>query len=163
MTWETWVALGSDAAGGRGAGRVGTFCWCGELSCHVVWTHTLSSIFRSDLRWTVRSYTFYILVMGQFLKLILRWILFFFLLFFFLLNTGSFFKRYLKFTKQQFCNRFRIISRFLTSQYIYTWLIRNRKTLSLSPTNSKKQRKDNFRDAKVKGTPAWSNCTFLTL
>lgn len=169
MTWETqghWALrlLKEKRGMGGGPGRVGRFCWYGETTCHAVRTHTLIRIrVRPKMNWeTLR--VLYILVIGQFLKLILCWILFFFLLFFFPPKHRKFFKGIWSSQNSPTCSRIRITSRFLTSQYIYTWVIRNRKTLSLSPTNYlKKPRKHNFRDAKVKVIHPWSNCTFLIL
>lgn len=70
-------ALGSEAAereaGGRGGGpgRVGRFCWYGETTCHAVRTHTLIRIqVRPKMNWETLC-VLYILVIGQFLKLIL--------------------------------------------------------------------------------------------
>ena len=62
-------------------------------------------------------------------------------------SSFFFFSKHRKFFKgiwssqnnSQTWSRIRIISSFVTSQYIYTWFTRNRKILSPSPTNYKKQ------------------------
>lgn len=60
--------------------------------------------------------------------------------FFFFLNTKRFSKSIWRSqNNSQIRSWIRIISRFVTSQYIYAWFIRNRKILSPYPTNYQKQ------------------------